>query len=311
MCKADAPSTSNITKTKAQPTRLLLSLESFSSKHGDPPSFASCLITAAFILAFLTGTEMTFRQFFLHFQDAHPLLEIETNRHILARHIGVDTLSCLIVFATGWWSRHVCRGVIEAAFFGRGSEAMPDAGHEERLYAYHPGGFRVALFFFCYQLKNLYDTIVWQDGPEFIFHHIFSLFTAWGSMVPGCGHYYTLFFFGMCEISTGVLCLLSNFDDDHGVPGLGDAMPMTKVVLGGIFVVLFIVCRCLLWPVFSRYFVNDCFLALKGDDHRTKSRRGWLRFFLVSLTGLSILQIAWLGEIFSQGKQELAKAGLL
>jgi hypothetical protein len=301
MCKADSAK---------QPLRLMLSLDSFSSQDGGPPGLSSCIVTGVAIVAFLTAIEMVFRHFFDSIQDYHPILENETNRLILARHVGVDCTSCAIVFLMGWWSRHICKPVLEAAFFGK-PESMPAAGHEARLFTYHEAGFRVALFFFSYQVKNLYDTIVWNDGPEFIFHHIFSLFTAYGSMVPGCGHFYALFFFGMCEISTGVLCLLANFDDEHGVPGLGDAFPVFKVILGAIFVVLFILCRCILWPVFSRYFVHDCLMALKGNDARAKPRRMWMRFFLVSLTGLSVLQVAWLGEIFMQGKQELAKVGLI
>jgi hypothetical protein len=285
-------------------------LGSFSSSDGTPPSLASCVITGVAIIAFLFTMELGARQLLVSFQEAHPILEDETNRNILARHVAVDVLSCVIVFLMGWGSRHLCQGVTDAVFFGK-PQAMPAAGHEQRLFTYHAAGFRVALFFFSYQIKNLYDTIAWKDGPEFIFHHIFSLITAWGSMVPGCGHFYAIFFFGMCEISTGILCLLANFDDEHGVPGLGDAFPLVKVVLGGIFAVLFILCRCILWPVFSRYFVHDCLLALRGNDVRTKPRRMWLRFFLVSLTGLSILQIAWLGQIFIVAKEELGKVGLI
>jgi hypothetical protein len=302
MCKNDSAS--------KQPPRLMVSLDSFSGKDGGPPSFASCAITSLAIIAFLTTMEMSMRHLLVSYQASHPILENETNRNILARHVAVDVLACAIVFGMGWSSRHLCAGVTDAVFFGK-PNAMPDAGHETRLFTYHPAGFRVSLFFFAYQIKNLYDTIAWNDGPEFIFHHCFSILTAYGAMVPGCGHVYTIFFFGMCEISTGVLCLLANFDDEHGVPGLGAAFPTAKVVLGGVFAVLFIVCRVVLWPVFSRYFAGDCLLALKGDDERTKPRRVWLRFFLVSLTGLSILQIAWLGEIFRHGKEELVKAGLM
>jgi TLC domain len=115
----------------------------------------------------------------------------------------------------------------------------------------------------------------------------------------------------MCEVSTGVLCVLANFDDEQGVPGLGQAFPMTKVVIGAVFVVLFILCRCVLWPTFSYYFCRDVLLALKGNDTRTSTRRGWLKFFLVSLTGLSILQVAWLGQIFVIAGEELTKVGLL
>lgn len=311
MCKDDSKSNGNTAALSSkQSSRLMLSLKSFSSKDGGAPNLASCVITGAAIIAFLTTMELSTRQFLMSYQTAHPILENETNRNILARHVAVDVLACAIVFCMGWTSRHLCQGVTDAVFFGKTS-AMPDAGHEQRLFTYHPAGFRVSLFFFAYQIKNLYDTIAWNDGPEFIFHHIFSLITAWGAMVPGCGHIYTIFFFGMCEISTGVLCLLANFDDEHGVPGLGEAFPIFKVVLGGIFSVLFILCRCILWPVFSRFFVGDCLLALKGNDERTKPRRIWLQFFLVSLSGLSILQIAWLGQIVIIGKEELGKAGLI
>jgi hypothetical protein len=302
MCKNDS-------KTNGAP-KLMLSLDSFHSEDGKPPSFASCAVTCAAIVAFLTAVEMGMRMLLENFQDSHPILENETNRHILARHVGVDVLACGIVFIMGWWSRHLCAGVTDVVFFGK-PNAMPDAGHPARLFTYHAGGFRVALWFFAYQVKNLHDTIVWHDGPEFIFHHIFSLITAWGSMTPGCGHVYTVFFFGMCEVSTGILCLLANFDDEHGVPGLGEAFPLVKVVLGGVFTVSFILCRCILWPVFSRYFVGDCLLALKGNDERAKPRRMWMQFFLVSLTGLSVLQICWLGEIFGHAKVELTKAGFL
>jgi len=149
------------------------------------------------------------------------------------------------------------------------------------------------------------------QGPEFIFHHVFSLAVAWGAMHPGTAHMYGIFFFGLSEFSTAILCILANFDDEHGVPGLGDALPMTKVVCGAIFVVLFILCRCILWPITSYYFCRDISLALKSDDPRAVYRRGWMRFFYVALAGLSVLQVLWLGQIFMLGKQELIKVGLL
>jgi hypothetical protein len=255
-------------------------------------------------------------------QDKHPILQDETHRHILARHIGVDALSCLIVALLGWGSRHVCAGPVQAATAtlwrrnggnnnSRHSDAMPAAGHEQRLYTYHPAGFRIAALFFFYQVKNMYDTVVWNDGPEFIFHHVFSLITAWGAMSTGVGMLYAIFFFGLCEISTGVLCLLANFDDQHGVPGLGEALPTVKVGMGALFVVLFLACRVILWPTYSYYFCQDVLQALKINDARTKPIRGWLTFFLISLSGLSVLQVAWLGQIFVIAKEELVKTGFL
>lgn len=293
---------------KQQALRVLWSLDSF-HECNEKPNLSSCVLTIALLIVFLTFVEHTCRYIFANYQESHELFENEVNRQILARHLGVDTLSCLLCAATGWHARHVFQPVVDAL---KGKKnAMPEAGHEQRLYTYHPGAFRVALIFLGYQLKNLVDTIVWNDGPEFIFHHVFSIFTAYGSMSGGIGLFYAIFFFGISEVSTAILCVLANFDDEHGVVGLGDAFPMTKVVVGLFFVVAFIVCRCILWPIFSYHFSRDVLLALKGDDARTKTRRGWLKFFLVSLSSLSVLQVAWLGQILVIAQQELKGVGLL
>ncbi|EEC48296.1 predicted protein [Phaeodactylum tricornutum CCAP 1055/1] len=305
MCKSDA------TTITRKPLQFLFSLDSFSSKDGYPPSYMSFALTCALVVGFLVGTELIAREILFSFKESHPLLAVEVNRLILARHIGVDTLSCGICAWLGWNARHLCSGIFSAV---RGDTShVPVAAFDARMFTYHPAGFRISLFFFAYQIKNLYDTIAWNDGPEFIFHHIFSLITAWGALYPSSGHIYTIFFFGLSEISTAVLCLLANFDDIHGVPGLGEAFPIIKVAVGAAFVVLFILCRCILWPIFSYYFCRDVLTALRAtpNDPRTNARRGWLKFFLVALSGLSVLQVAWLGQIFVIAQEELGKAGFL
>lgn len=120
-------------------------------------------------------------------QYLHPLLEDETNRNILARHIGVDALSCFVVAYLGWRARHVLQEMIDAVIWRKNS--MPIA-YENRMYKYHPEACRIVLYFFAYQVKNTYDTIVWNDGPEFIAHHLLTLGTAWGAMIPGTAHFY-------------------------------------------------------------------------------------------------------------------------
>lgn len=291
--------------TSRGPPRLLSSLESFDSKDGSPPHFASFCLTGAAVIGMLCASEQLFRQIFLRCTDWLPVLENETNRAILARHVGVDSFSCFLIAYLGWKNYDICAGVLRDVLTGKG---MPKAAHDKRLYTYEPAGFRISLVFFFYQVKNLYDTILWNDGPEYIFHHVFSLLTAWGAMYPSSGHFYSIFFFGLCEVSTAILCLLANFDDEHGVPGLGDALPVAKLVLGGLFIVSFIVCRCILWPIFSYYFCRDVLQALKNkDDPRLQGRRGWLKFFLVSLSGLSLLQVAWLGEILRVAHTEVSQ----
>lgn len=236
------------------------------------------------------------------------MLEDATNRAILARHVGVDTLSCFVVAILGWKASHINQDMVDAVL--RGKKSMPVA-YENRVFKYHPEAVRIALFFLAYQLKNTYDTIIWNDGPEFIAHHLLTLATTWGALFPGSCHYYVMFYFGVSEISTGVLCLLANFDDVHGVKGLAEAFPAGKMALGGIFAVLFVICRVFMWSTVSYYYCRDAWNVLKSGDPRLEGRKTWLRYTFVSLALLSVLQIVWLGEIVRIGHEEMVKAGFL
>lgn len=311
MCRVDTPRPVMPVKANPKQLRLLLSLESFDQEgSGEKPTVPSCLLTGMLVIVILCTIELSLYTALTIMKDSHAILQDTTNRQILARHIGVDSFSCFLCALLGWWTRHSCQAVTEAAILRR-SDSMSEAAHEKRLYTYHPAAFRIALFFLAYQVKNLYDTILWNDGPEFVFHHIFSIITAYGCLQTGIGMMYSIFFFGLSEVSTAILCVLANFDDIHGVPGMGDAFPMAKVIIGGMFVVAFIACRTILWPIFSYYFSRDVLQALQMNDARTQTRRGWLKFFLVSLVGLSVLQVAWLGQIFLIAKEELEKVGLV
>lgn len=126
-------------------------------------------------------------------------------------------------------------------------------------------------------------------------------------MYPGFGHFYVIFFMGISEISTLFLCLLANFDDDFGVIGLGDAFPITKITMGGIFAVTFVICRTILWPFASYYFATDVLHAFKVNNPSCEGRKGLMKCTLVTCFCLSILQVAWLGQIIIQGKAEIEK----
>ena len=323
--------------------KIMFSIQSYSMhndlqdmKHNNttnsnlPPPIMSCIYTGMTYIFLLMLSEQLGRFVFQIFDENDllpPVLSSSssssssskpdtTNQYILVRHLFVDTLSCIICASLGWYSRHESFYPIMNGSFGN-NRNISRTSYEQRLNTYMPNGFRLSLFFFAYQIKNLYDTIVWNDGPVYIFHHIFSLFTAYGAMIMTCGHVYTIFFFGISEISTAILCVLANFDDEHGIVGLGDAFPLTKVACGALFVVLFILCRCILWPIHSYYFCNDILSALRNDrasppnQRNTQTRRNWMIFFLTSLSGLSILQILWLGQIFVLGQQELQKIGII
>jgi hypothetical protein len=70
----------------------------------------------------------------------------------------------------------VVQDLIDATI-GRKKGAMPVA-YEGRMFTYSPEAQRITLFFVSYQLKNLYDTLVWNDGALFIAHHFLALFTT-------------------------------------------------------------------------------------------------------------------------------------
>jgi hypothetical protein len=293
----------------ANPKILLASLESFcDGDNKGLPSNKSMLFTGTFIFLFLCLVERTLRQVFISMQHLHPLLEDETNRNILARHLGVDSFSCFVIAYLGWKARYIVQEMIDAVVWRKNS--MPKA-YENRMFKYHPESCRICLYFLAYQVKNTIDTIVWDDGPEFIAHHVLTLFTAWGALIPGSAHFYAPFYLGFSEISTAVLCLLANFDDVHGVKGLAEAWPMGKVVCVVVFALTFFLCRVVMWSSVSYYYVQDAWNALSGNDPRLVGRKTYVRFTLVSLSLLTLLQIIWFGEILRKGKEELEIMGFL
>jgi hypothetical protein len=180
---------------------VMTGLKSYETSTGQPPRKASAIVTGLVFLLFLILSEQTMRFVFYQMKDLHPILDDETNRFILARHIGIDFLSCFIVAVLGWNARAIAWDMVSAATFGSES-AMNPAGFEQRMFTYHPACFRIALVFFVFQVKNLYDTIVWNDGPEFIFHHLASMLASYGALYPSFAHFYGIFYLGFSEIST-------------------------------------------------------------------------------------------------------------
>uniref|UniRef100_A0A7R9WMQ1 TLC domain-containing protein n=1 Tax=Craspedostauros australis TaxID=1486917 RepID=A0A7R9WMQ1_9STRA len=309
MCKANTATTTS-SGGGGISSMLLLSVDSYVGEKGGLPCRKKMAVTGAFFFTVLLIIEKIMQAYFDSIKDSHWVLASETNRHILARHIGIDSLSCFVVAYLGYKCRHMLMPIYNTVILGKND--MPPAGYDKRLFTYQPESQRINLFFFSYQIKNLYDTIVWGDGPEFIMHHIICLFTAWGSMFPGTVHNYVPFYFGISEISTAVLCLLANFDDEHGAIGLGEAWPTGKAVLGGAFAVLFIICRVFLWSTVSYYYCRDAWNALCDTENpRMLARKTYLQFTYVALGLLSVLQVLWLGQIFMIAHEELVKMGYI
>lgn len=322
MCR-QTPTNATLT---SRPSRLLLTHESFvfddipekdddnKRSAGNPyiiglggPSLTSTLMTVSFYVGLLFAWEHVARMIIEQFQHIDPILANETNRHIIARHIAVDFTSLVYCAYLALSYRHICADMIRHGVSYGKTDSMKEDDFENRVFRYHPGSQRLLVMFFVYQVKNMYDTIKWGDGPEFVVHHILAGLAAWGGMFPGCCHFYALFFFGFSEISTAILCLLSNFDPKYGVPGLEDVFPITKMVLGGLFVVSFIICRILMWPYVSYHFGKDTLKAIRSKAKRAEGRRGYLWAIFYCCVGLSLIQLLFLWMIIDIGREEVPK----
>ena len=288
-------------------TSLLLTHKSFhccddkGEKFPLPPSKTSSLLTTAFIVIFLFAFEHSLRFLITTFlTDYHPVLELERHRHILARHMAVDGFSCGVCALIGYQSRHEVKPLLK----------LKTDSHKfhERIHGYYPAGQRVMLYLFAYQVKNMYDTIVWDDGILFVFHHILAGSAAWVGMYPGVASLYAIFYMGISEISTCILCLLANFDPELGIIGLDDAFPMTRLVLAILFIVTFIICRITLWPLTTYHFYRDAKRALEQEE---KNGRPMIKFSLKLLLAvvylLTLMQVLWLGEIIITAKAEITE----
>jgi len=217
----------------------------------------------------------------------------------MARHIGVNAFSCFIVAYLGWKARNI----LYREFYSKAPE--------NRLYQYEPQSAQILLYFAAFQIKNFFDSWNWNEGPEFLAHHILAGGSALGAIVwyPSF-HFYSVFYMGLSEFSTAILSLLASFDDDHGVVGLGDAFPKCKMVLGGFFAVLFVLIRVVAWSAFTYKYYQDISIVSKSDS-KYQCRRYFIWFNNISLGLVTILQIVWTYEVFRVMKLEMEKLGIL
>ena len=101
---------------------------------------------------------------------------------ILARHVAADFVSCATFGMIALMNVDGCKELFSRMIHRENS--MPLAGCEKRLFTYIPVAQQILLCFLGHNIKNAFDSIMWNDGPEFIFHHVLSIITAWGCMHP-------------------------------------------------------------------------------------------------------------------------------
>lgn len=141
-------------------------------------------------------------------------------------------------------------------------------------------------------IKALSWVILNSDGVVYLAHHAVTFFLAFCALHPFL-HYYAAFYLGISEFSTGFLCLFLCFDDKNGLKA---RFPATATMLGILFAINFVIFRIVLWFFFSYHFWIDLIaLYTSGRIH------SYPAFFSYAIgnTGLTILQLIWLGEIVS------------
>jgi hypothetical protein len=172
----------------------------------------------------------------------------------------------------------------------------------ERLYVRLPEYEFLCVCMLAFQTKNLVDSLTWHDPPEYVAHHIVCVLVAIGTLDGHFLHLYGIFFFGVSEVSTAVLSALASFDPEHGVAALGAALPVTKVLLGAVFAVLFVAIRLVAWPFLAYHLATDALEVLAAGEAHSQPV---VVTFLAFLAGLTLLQFFWLTEIVKRAADEL------
>lgn len=170
-----------------------------------------------------------------------------------------------------------------------------------RSYHYIAGAQRLILFHSAYETKNFCDSLIHNDGVIFLLHHLSTFILTIFALNPFL-HVYCIFFLGISEISTSILCVLVCFDADHGVAALGKNFPTLMKILGVAFAVCFVFFRVVLWPYVSFEFFQDGLELLRtGTAHKDYV----VYTFLACNVGLTLLQFLWLTEIVGTARKLL------
>ncbi|CAM9673426.1 unnamed protein product [Chrysoparadoxa australica] len=162
-------------------------------------------------------------------------------------------------------------------------------GTEDRLYGVLEEAEIVGIPNLAYQVYDLAATIAIAKlcKMEMVAHHIIAVGLAYQLLRDEYCHYYAVFFLGLTELSSVPLSVVDIFKHFRE---LGDKYAGLNTALRLAFAVLFLLVRCIWWPLVSVQFYQDTFESFsKGTVHDT----GVVLFFLVSNILLTLLQWYW------------------
>lgn len=162
-----------------------------------------------------------------------------------------------------------------------------------------------------YELYNVIDAYLFGTWV-YVAHHLVAFACGALAVVYTYCQLYGIFFLGLSEVSTAVLCIVVLFETDQGqgVAGWNERYPVFRLAIGGVFVVLFTVFRLILWPWVSWHFWVDSLgvLAAETKDESMVSVEhpfAVVMFYLACNVALTLLQAVWGAEILKTSAQAL------
>ena len=159
---------------------------------------------------------------------------------------------------------------------------------------------------FVYQIWNLFSCILhneYRDLPS-LGHHLVTAGLAYCGFYP-FAHYYSLFYFGIAEVTTVPLNLVNTFKN---IPQLIQTYPTLYQASRTIFAFSFFLIRLFWWPIISYELFYSCLNLIQSQKAHSLFI---VNYFLFSNLFLTSLQFYWgyliLSNLFNRNKDKEKK----
>eukprot|EP01062_Namystynia_karyoxenos_P059321 TRINITY_DN50768_c0_g1_i1.p1 TRINITY_DN50768_c0_g1~~TRINITY_DN50768_c0_g1_i1.p1 ORF type:complete len:282 (+),score=88.78 TRINITY_DN50768_c0_g1_i1:81-926(+) len=179
---------------------------------------------------------------------------------------------------------------------------MPD----DPIYGSTPVTNTLCLLMLGYALYATVAALVIEEMREipFIGHHVGVTVLAYLGAAPFL-HGYSMFFFGIAEFSTVVVCVMQLFKLE---PTLQEEHPGMYQAVRAMFAILFILLRLIVWPLLSLKFWMDMYDLLEAGEERSLFA---VVCFMVCNVGLTGLQFFWGRQVIKGLLKSIRKSKLI
>mmetsp|Transcript_15803 Transcript_15803/g.38954 ORF Transcript_15803/g.38954 Transcript_15803/m.38954 type:complete len:270 (-) Transcript_15803:165-974(-) len=191
------------------------------------------------------------------------------------------------------------------AIYGCWLWANHAAGIDDKVYGYSSGASFLSAFNCAFQVYDLVISISVQTlrKTDRIVHHVVALILAFWSYHYRLLLYYSIFFFGVSEVSSVFLTFVEFFKEFPPLrnPALNPNLAQFNEISRIVFACLFLSIRVVYWPYLSMQFWGDTLNAIwTGKPHFFE-----LTCVLLANIGLTILQFHWGILILQQIRKKL------